>query len=161
MMEKDGQTGEYFRAGVGAMILNRKGLILVLRRAGFSSAGWQLPQGGIRRGEDVLEGLRRELHEEIGIPPEQFVVIDHCPEWLTYELPEQYRSKKVGRGQAQRWFLGELAGESVRIEPDGIEFDAYEWVEKEELLERAVDFRLPIYRRLLEYFAKHLSRAKA
>jgi len=160
MKERGVETGEFFRAGVGAMILNRRGQILVLRRAGLAVEAWQLPQGGLRRGEDPLDGVRRELHEEIGIFPEQFVVIDRCPDWMAYELPEQYRSEKVGRGQVQRWFLGELAGESVRVEPDGIEFDAYEWVEKEELLKRAVAFRLPIYRRLLEYFGKHLQTAK-
>ena len=49
---------EYFRAGVGAMLIDASGNILVLKRADVTTDAWQMPQGGIRRGEDLQEALR-------------------------------------------------------------------------------------------------------
>ncbi len=37
---------EYFRAGAGAVVINREGLVLALERADIPGA-WQLPQGGL------------------------------------------------------------------------------------------------------------------
>jgi len=152
--------GEFFRAGVGAVIVNEKGQILVLRRAGTSPGAWQLPQGGLQEGEGPRDALWRELEEETGISPRQLAILDQYPEWTAYELPGEYRNEKVGRGQVQKWFLCRLADEFSRVRPDGAEFDAYEWVEKEELLKRAVAFRLPVYRRVLEYFSPRLRPGK-
>jgi putative (di)nucleoside polyphosphate hydrolase len=156
MKSSSEEKNEFFRASVGAMIRDRRNRILVLRRKDVTGEAWQLPQGGIRRGEELVGAIQRELREEIGIAPEQFTILDRFPGWLAYELPAEYRSEKVGRGQVQKWFLCELAGETVQIKPDGIEFDAWEWVEEAELLNRAVFFRRPIYRQLLQHFGNHL-----
>ena len=144
---------EYFRAGVGAMLINARGSILVLQRADVKSEAWQMPQGGLRKGEDLQAALRRELREESGIHPEQFRILDVCKDWLVYELPDAYRNKKVGRGQAQKWFLCRFLGEPDSIKPDGIEFVSYKWVESDELLDRAAPFRRSIYERLVTEFS--------
>ena len=154
--EEKGERTEYFRASVGAMLVNGAGRVLVLQRADVAGEAWQMPQGGLRQGEDLLHALQRELQEEIGILPEHFRVVAACADWLAYELPEAYRNKKVGRGQVQKWFLCRFLGGVDAIKPDGIEFVAYEWVERGRLLDLATPFRRSIYERLLSDFAPHL-----
>ena len=143
---------EHFRAGVGAWVTNERGQVLAFRRMDVRPDSWQLPQGGIRRGEDPPDALRRELAEEAGLWPEDYEVVGAVPEWLAYELPEACRSRKTGRGQAQKWFLCRILGDASRIRPDRVEFDAWQWMEPEELLRQTVDFRKPVYRRLLDVF---------
>lgn len=150
---------ECFRACVGAMVVNEAGQVLVLQRADVANEAWQMPQGGIRRGEEAQHALQRELGEETGIFPEHFRVIAVCEDWLAYELPEAYRNDKVGRGQVQKWFLCRFLGDPDAVKPDGIEFVAYEWVEPDRVLGRAAPFRRSVYERLLSEFAHHLRRA--
>lgn len=48
----------------GGVVLNKKGLILVVSQNGNS---WSLPKGQLDPGEDVLAAARREIYEESGI----------------------------------------------------------------------------------------------
>jgi putative (di)nucleoside polyphosphate hydrolase len=156
MARDENERTECFRASVGAMLVNDAGKVLVLQRADVKSEAWQMPQGGLRRGEDVHHALERELHEEIGILPEHFEVLAACTDWLAYELPEAYRNEKVGRGQVQKWFLCRFHGKPEDIQPDGIEFTAYRWVQPGRLLELAVPFRRSVYERLVSEFEHRL-----
>ncbi|MFW6089679.1 MAG: NUDIX domain-containing protein, partial [Gemmatimonadota bacterium] len=104
-MTREGVTveGEYFRAGVGALIVDGSGRVLACERADVPGA-WQLPQGGLRSGEDPLEGALREVEEETGVARGELELLDRHPEPLVYELPPEARSPKTGRGQVQYWF---------------------------------------------------------
>lgn len=155
-VREEGERSDYFRAGVGAMVVDAAGRILVLKRADVATGGWQMPQGGIRTGEEPEATLARELGEETGLHPSDVEVLAVCREWLVYELPARYRNAKVGRGQAQRWFLCRLRRAPDRIRPDGVEFTACEWVGATELLRRAAPFRKPVYSRLVAEFSPYL-----
>jgi putative (di)nucleoside polyphosphate hydrolase len=156
--KEDSERTEYFRASVGGMIVNGSGQVLILKRADVAGEAWQMPQGGIRRGEALQDALQRELQEEIGILPEHYRIAASCTEWLAYELPEAYRNEKVGRGQVQKWFLCPFVGDTGVIKPDGVEFLSYEWVEQSKLLDLAAPFRRSVYERLLFCFAPQLRR---
>ena len=143
---------EFFRANVGAIITRRDGAALALRRADVAQDAWQCPQGGIHRGEEPEAALQRELREEMGLAPDDYRIVATLAEWLAYELPPEYRSNKVGRGQVQKWYHCVLCSDEANITVDGIEFDAMTWLTPEELVNRAVSFRRRIYRRVVEEF---------
>lgn len=56
----------YYRAAVGAFIINEHGELLVVHKHGYEEK-WDLVKGGIDKGESVMDALRREIEEEIGI----------------------------------------------------------------------------------------------
>lgn len=146
-------TSAFFRANVGAVLLDEHNFIMVLRRKGVQDGAWQMPQGGIEAGEAPLEALYRELREETGLEAHDIEVMSSAREWLVYELPLEYRNPKVGWGQAQRWFLLRLKGGRNLARPDQIEFDEIDWVTSKQLVSRAISFRVPIYQKLVEEFA--------
>lgn len=138
----------FFRANVGACVIDGRGRVLALRRRGVADAAWQMPQGGIDDGETPREAVLRELKEETGLHASDLTIAAEFPEWLVYELPAEYRRPKVGWGQAQKWFLLRVS-EGAAVKPDGKEFDAFEWLAPQELMSRVVAFWRQVYEKLL------------
>lgn len=152
---------QYFRAGVGAVIMNGRGLVLALERADIPGA-WQLPQGGLDAAEEPLQAVWREVGEETGIPPRDLELLASCPEPLAYELPAGVRSGRTGRGQVQYWFLFRFRGPDSAIDlQSGGEFRSWQWMEFDALLLAAKEFRRPLYRRLIEQFRGAISMTAA
>jgi putative (di)nucleoside polyphosphate hydrolase len=148
-------ASSFFRAGVGACVVSPAGEILVLERGDVAEPAWQMPQGGIDPGESPIDALAREVREETGLDAGAYAIAAET-EWLVYELPRDYWNPKVGRGQAQRWFLCRLASAGAAITPDGGEFRAFRWVAPRLLLDLAAPFRRALYRRVLDAFAHAL-----
>jgi putative (di)nucleoside polyphosphate hydrolase len=73
---------EGYRANIGIVIANEKKQILLAKR--YKQDAWQLPQGGIDKGETELEALYRELEEEVGLAPEHVSILAKTPKWLRY-----------------------------------------------------------------------------
>jgi 8-oxo-dGTP pyrophosphatase MutT (NUDIX family) len=78
--------------------------VLALERSDVPDA-WQMPQGGLKPGEEPAQAVLREVEEETGLPRASLEPIRSFPELLAYELPPKLRSKKTGRGQVQYWFF--------------------------------------------------------
>lgn len=138
---------QLFRAGVGLVVLDRRGRVLALERKDVPGA-WQLPQGGLEPGEDTEAAAWRELGEETGIGREHVSLRRVSEVWLGYELPREMRSPKTGRGQVHKWFLFEMKTHvGVPALPNGreAEFVNCRWVTFPELLAAVVDFRRPTY----------------
>ncbi len=146
-----------FRPNAGVVIFGEGTNVLAFRRSGTDA--WQFPQGGIDPGEEPDEAMWRELAEETGLNADHVEVLAELPEWIGYEIPAEFRRKKFGRGQVQRWFF-------VRVKPDQIdaveacldqlppeEFDGWKWTTMAALTEEVIAFRQPIYRRLTEFSA--------
>ncbi len=139
---------QFFRASVGAVIINNKGLVLALERSDNLGA-WQFPQGGIDDQEEPLAAVIREVQEETGIDPAALQLLRQHPRLLSYELPPEWRSPKLGRGQTQRWFLFRyLVDDDAITLPCPGEFRQWRWLHFQELLPLVADFRQEIYSEL-------------
>ncbi len=142
---------QFFRAGVGAVIANRQGRVLVCERTDVPGA-WQFPQGGLEAGEAPLDAAAREAEEETGVPRRTLRLRRRYPEPLAYELPVAAQSPRTGMGQVQYWFLFTLADETaVQLPPHG-EFRAAKWVTFDQAVARTVGFRRALYRHLRREF---------
>lgn len=146
----------YFRAGVGAVIANERGQVLLGERRDHRGA-WQFPQGGLEEGEEPADAVYREIEEETGIVRRQLKLVARMPEWLCYELPSRHRSGKTGLGQAQRWFLFRMRESRLAALPQPHpEFRRFVWASFDTAVRRAVFFKRPVYRRVREHFAGYL-----
>jgi len=155
-----GENG--YRRGVGVMLLNREGKVWVGARIDNDADAWQMPQGGIDKGEEPWATALRELEEETGIAPHLVEKIAECPERLRYSLPPELVGvvwKKPWLGQDQDWFLCRFLGTDadVNIATKHAEFREWAWVDPVLLPERIVPFKRELYSRLLREFAEHLS----
>lgn len=63
-------------AGVGAVVLGAKGVLLVKRAKPPRQGQWSLPGGAQKLGETVFEAARRETLEETGLEIEVLGLID-------------------------------------------------------------------------------------
>lgn len=150
-------TERPYRKGVGAVLFNERGEVLVGRRIDTPGDAWQLPQGGVAKREPPEQALWRELAEEIGTAKAE--IIGRTADWLTYDLPERLRDrvwKGAYRGQRQLWFALRFLGTDDDIDLRASahpEFDAWRWADLESLPALAVPFKRALYGRLVAEFA--------
>ena len=138
--------GQHFRAGVVMVVGDAGDRVMAFERADLPGQ-WQLPQGGIHRGEEPLEAAWRELGEEAGLGPDDVRLVGEHPSWVVYEWPAEFRDKR--RGQVQRWFFFEVERADVEPVVDEVEFQAWRWCTPEWLIYQVVEFRADAYREVL------------
>lgn len=156
---REDEPSQTFRAGVGAVILNRAGQVLALERRDRPGA-WQMPQGGLKIGEAPLDAVTREIREETGIEKSDLQAISSLDRLLAYELPSNLRSRKTGRGQVQYWFVFRYQGIDERITlGDRKEFGCWRWTSMDALASSVVAFKKPVYRKLASYLARELGKS--
>lgn len=151
-----------YRPCAGVMLLNADGKVFVGQRLDNQLEAWQMPQGGIDKGEDAQTAARRELGEETGIAADLVELIAEAPRDFDYELPPELAGKVWGgkyRGQRQRWFLFRFTGQDsdVNIQTEHPEFRAWRWADPAELEHLIVPFKRALYRDVVAAFAIHLS----
>lgn len=151
---------EFYRPNIGVALFNRDGRVWYGRRVGdFSDLGsqpgahrWQMPQGGIDKGEDAIEAAFRELEEESGVVSARLLTV--TPGWLAYDFPADYK-KKHWRGQRQKWAAMLFEGEESEIDlvhEGHREFDDWRWGELEEAPSLIVPFKRHVYEELMTAF---------
>jgi putative (di)nucleoside polyphosphate hydrolase len=149
-----------FRANVGIILSNDKGLVLLAGRAG--RPGWQFPQGGVHPEETPQQAMYRELYEEVGLRASDVALVGQTREWMRYRLPPRYvRRHSLPRciGQKQIWFLLRLVANEqfVRLDrSDKPEFDRWRWVDYWRPVKEVIYFKRPVYVRALQELAPAL-----
>lgn len=150
-----------YRRGAGIMLLNAKGEVWVGLRIDNTDEAWQMPQGGIDKGEEPWATALRELEEETGVAPHLLEQLSCHPQRLRYDLPEELRGKLWGGkwiGQEQDWFLARFLGTDadVNIATAKPEFRDWKWIEARRLPDIIVPFKRDLYRALIDAFSEWL-----
>jgi ADP-ribose pyrophosphatase YjhB (NUDIX family) len=108
-----------------AVILNSEGKLLALRRSSTDPhrpLTWDLPGGDLEIGEDPREGMLREIREEAAIEVKNLQLLD---------VIGRYNSRK-------EWWIG-ISYKADAVTTDVVlsfEHDQFEWLTKEEFLNR-------------------------
>jgi putative (di)nucleoside polyphosphate hydrolase len=159
-----------YRDCVGIALFNAEGLVFVGRRmvdktsedTSEVAAPWQMPQGGIDKGEDPLPAALRELAEETNVT--SVSLLAEAPHWIHYDLPDEALGIALGgkyRGQRQRWFAFAFTGDEGEIDvakPGGgkhkPEFDQWRWERLAHTPELIVPFKKDAYEQVAAAFAE-------
>ncbi len=157
-----------YRDCVGVAVFNSEGKVFIGRRkragdpekSAEHGAPWQMPQGGIDKGEVPLDTAFRELFEETSIKSAELIA--EAPGWIYYDLPDEDLGiglKGKYRGQRQRWYAFRFTGKDKEIDvlkPGGgahpAEFDDWRWEDLEKLPDLIVPFKKQAYQEIVAAF---------
>ena len=143
------------------MLMNHAGEVFVGQRLDSEVAAWQMPQGGIDKGEDPRTAALRELEEETGVSRGLVEIVAETEGWVAYDLPHDLVPKiwkGRSRGQEQKWFLMRFKGTDadVKIDQEHPEFSAWRWIAPADLPGQIVPFKRAVYEAVLAEFAAFL-----
>ena len=154
-----------YRDCVGICVFNSNNQVWIGDRVGStelkkSNYTWQMPQGGIDKGEDPLTAAKRELFEETSI--KSVTLLKEAEDWFFYDLPDDLLGiglKGKFRGQRQRWFAFRFDGGDPEIDvlnPGGggheQEFQGWRWEDLEKVPELIVPFKRDVYEQVVKAF---------
>lgn len=160
--EQGGRDPSLYRPNVGLAIFSKKGHLWLGRRAGVrkddARYAWQMPQGGIDRGETPAIAALRELGEETGINTAHVELLEELEPWLYYDFPPALKAKLTGPyyGQRQKWFAYRFTGSDTdfRLDVHTPEFDAWKWAKLEDAAGLVIPFKAAVYSEVAKRFVK-------
>ena len=140
------------RTGVGIIVLNNNNQVFVGKRKDNPGDKWQMPQGGVDKGEDFITAMKRELIEETSI--KNIKILKEIQNMYQYELPKNLVGiiwKGKFRGQRQKWFITKFLGkdDEINLDTQHPEFIDWKWINPQDLPEVIVDFKKELYLNLL------------
>ena len=141
------------RNGVGVIVLNNENKVFVGKRKDNPVDKWQMPQGGVEKGESYLSAMKRELYEETSI--KSIDILREIDGFFEYELPKNLVGiiwKGKFRGQKQKWFIAKFIGDEkeINLQTRNPEFIEWKWIITDDLPKTIVDFKKKMYVELLE-----------
>lgn len=139
-------TKNTFRIAVLAIIVNTEGKILI--GSSPRDGGYKFPQGGLNANELPLDGLKREMLEELNLKIHDKDILLICNEKVRYLYPKD-DSYYIFKGQELTVFKI-LFNSNAKLEPQDDEFDELHWIKPEDLVQYDVQFRLQAYIHALE-----------
>ena len=159
---KPGLLKEKYRRGVGMMIINKKKEIFIGQRFEKDKSAWQMPQGGIDKGEKTIDAVIREMNEETGIK-KNFKILYETKIWHYYKLPIYLQKKLWGGkfvGQKQKWFLIDFKGKDseINIQTKKPEFKKWKWTSSKKMMELIVPFKKKLYANVVSELVEKLNK---
>lgn len=153
---------KHFRPNVGLALFQRDGLLFLGKRTGAEGPyQWQMPQGGIDKGETPRDSAYREMEEEIGVRAEHVDLLEETPDWLYYEFPMNLRTKMKQRGrykgQRQKWFAFRFKGRDadIRLDTHTPEFSDWRWASLDSAPQLVIPFKRATYEEVARRFKKY------
>ena len=145
------------RTGVGIVLINKENKVFVAKRIDNPKKYWQMPQGGVDEGEDLLQAAYRELEEETSI--KNVELICEIDGFTTYDLPPNLLGiiwKGKYKGQRQKWFLMRFLGidTDINIKTKKPEFLDWKWIDLDKITDTVVNFKLHVYKELKDKIKK-------
>ena len=139
------------RTGVGIVVLNKENKVFVAKRIDNPKNFWQMPQGGVDRGENFQKAALRELEEETSMTSVK--LIKEIDGYISYELPDYLLGiiwKGKYKGQIQKWFVMRFNGKDteININTKKPEFFEWKWIDIEDLTNVVVHFKLGVYEKI-------------
>ncbi len=140
-----------WRENVAAIVLDAAGRVLLGLGVGYN-AYWHFPQGGIGNKETAEEALRRELQEEVALPPCAYRIVASYG-GLRYGYRKNNDKRARWRGQQQTYILVLCHGEMPPTDCSGTdEFCTLTWVPWQEL---TTELFAPVKRKVVEKVLAH------
>jgi putative (di)nucleoside polyphosphate hydrolase len=140
------------------MLFNAEGKVFVGKRIDQTVESWQMPQGGIDKGESPRQAALRELKEETGTDKAE--IVGEMEGWVSYDLPAHL----VGiafhgrfKGQRQKWFALRFTGtdRDIDLTTGEPEFSDWQWLALDELQAVIVPFKRDTYRAVIAALRDH------
>ena len=151
-----------YRSNVGLALFHKNGLVFVAKRIATDGPyQWQMPQGGVDRGEAPADAALRELEEEIGVRAEHVDLLEETADWLHYDFPIDVRTKMKPRGrylgQRQKWYAFRFKGRDadIRLDLHTPEFVDWRWAPLQSTPGLVIPFKRPVYEEVAQRFKKY------
>ncbi len=132
-----------FRKAVMAVIVDQNQYILI----GYSprDKSYKFPQGGLEKNENSVQGLRRELLEELNYAFDSNDILEIFEEKVVYFYPKN----EFYAGQELR-IVKTLHNSALDLTPQDDEFESLFWIKPTELNTYNTDYRAEAYEQALK-----------
>ena len=103
-----------FSVGARAIVINDKQQVLLLKHT-YNDL-WYLPGGGINKKETLIDGLKRELKEELNLTFDKLPILlgtysnffEHKSDYISIFIIKQYTMNPVKNLEIEKWHFFDL-----------------------------------------------------